>query len=88
VTKNEIDLDNTKYEKINAKGEYAIKFDENNVTKPLVIDIAHKDIHVLLRLKIEEHKTANIVSRFVIVTLLVLFGICIPFTVCKIIRQI
>lgn len=71
-----ITLSNT-FEPIKKAGKYAIMFKGTKAEFPF-IEIVREDIHVILELKPEENKTTNKSIRFIIVGLLVFFGISIP----------
>jgi hypothetical protein len=79
-------LNNTTYETIRSKGLYKIKFKGSDASTPIIIDVLREDLHVFLELKVVKNQIDNNFLRFLIIVLLILFGVCIPYAIGKIFR--
>lgn len=84
----ECPLNNTTYEKIKAKGLYAIKFKGSKASIPIVIDIARRDTHVFLELKAEENEIGNTSFKVLAIAVLFSFGVFIPYSFSKILMNV
>ena len=76
-------LSSTKPQKIELKGQYAMRFANSNIESPVILDIACQDIHCLLTLNAEKNKHHNKMLRLVLIFALVFSSMYIPHSIFK-----
>jgi len=77
--KNTFHLTSAKMQEIMPKGYYSMRFANSNVSDPVVLDIARKDIHCYLTLNTEKINHYKKIMRFGIILVLTFVSVGIPY---------